>query len=220
MTRSSSGASSLGGLAPLLAIGALCSLSYLAADFIDVSQPWAPIWKAAGIVLLAIFALSRRAWAAGIALLLSAIGDVMLALKPVQMIPGMLAFGLAHLAYIFAFISFIDWRRIDLSRWLLAGLILALSIALLIGFLPDMGGLRIPGLGYQAIITTMVMLAILSHAPTLTRLGAPIFMLSDSLIALGLYKHIATPAGSVWITYAIAQILLAAGFALAKAKRA
>lgn len=205
---------------PLFLLGALVALSYLAGDFIDTPQPWAPIWKASGIVLLGVYALSRGAWAAGAGLLLSSLGDVMLALKPAQMIAGMAGFGAAHLAYIAAFARFFDLRRVDAPRALLAGLILAVSAALLFWLLPDMGGLTGPGLGYQAIITAMVTLAMLSHAPMATRAGAVIFMMSDSLIALGLYKHIATPPGSVWITYAIAQILLAWGFALARAERA
>ena len=48
--------------------------------------------------------------------------------------------------------------------------------------------------------------------PLMARIGAVIFMISDSLIALGLYKQTPAPEGSVWITYAIAQILLARGF--------
>lgn len=92
---------------------------------------------------------------------------------------------------------------------LLAGFVLAVSILLLYWFWSGMGDLRLPGAGYQAIITGMVVLAMLSRAPALAKVGAAVFMLSDTFIALDLYKGIDPPRGSVWLTCAAAQILLA-----------
>jgi uncharacterized membrane protein YhhN len=197
----------------LFLIGALVALSYLAAARVELVFPEGPAWKAAGIVALGLYAVTRRSWLAAAALFASAIGDVMLELEPPNMVGGMAAFGVAHIFYIAAFAGYV---RRDAIRPLgvgLAALVLAVSVGLLVWFLPDMGKLTIPGLGYQLIITLMVMTAMLSGAPPITRIGAVIFMLSDSLIALGLYKHAPAPEGSVWITYAIAQILLARGFA-------
>jgi len=49
----------------------------------------------------------------------------------------------------------------------------------------------------------------MSKAPLMAKLGAVIFMLSDTLIAVGMFAKQPVPIGSVWITYAGAQIMLA-----------
>jgi uncharacterized membrane protein YhhN len=74
-----------------------------------------------------------------------------------------------------------------------------------------MGDLLIPALVYQLIITTMVATAMVVKAPMLARLGAVVFMLSDTLIAIGKFMTTDVPPGSVWITYAGAQIMIAWG---------
>lgn len=193
----------------ILLAGAVVALSYLAASFVSPAFPFDPIWKAAGIVLLSAYAFLRRAPLAGAALAFSAVGDIMLALEPPQWIGGMAGFGVAHLFYCAAFLEIV--RRAGLARegLPLALLVLAASAGMGIWHFPDMGALKVPGLAYQAIITLMVMLAFVSRAPMLAKLGAVIFMLSDSLIALGLYKNIAAPPGSIWLTYVAAQIMLA-----------
>ena len=196
----------------LFLLGAIVALSYLAAPRVELVFPEGPTWKAAGIVTLGLYAVSRRSWLAASALFASAIGDVMLELAPPNMVGGMGAFGLAHIFYIAAFIGYLRRDAITSLGLVLAGLVLCASLGLMIWFLPDMGKLILPGLGYQLIITLMVMTAMVSSAPLMTRIGAVIFMISDSLIALGLYKQTPAPEGSVWITYAIAQIFLARGF--------
>ncbi|MEP7210443.1 MAG: lysoplasmalogenase [Alphaproteobacteria bacterium] len=197
----------------LFLIGAAVALSYLAAPQVELVFPEGPAWKAAGIVALGLYAVTRRSWVASAALFASSVGDVMLELQPPNMVGGMAAFGIAHIFYIAAFAGYVRREAIRPLGIGLAALVLAVSIAMLVWFLPDMGKLTVPGLGYQLIITLMVMTAMVSQAPLMTRIGAVIFMISDSLIALGLYKGTPAPAGSVWITYAIAQILLARGFA-------
>ena len=57
----------------------------------------------------------------------------------------------------------------------------------------------------------MVATAFIVKAPMLARLGAVIFMISDTLIAAGKFADIAAPPGSVCITYAAAQIMMAWG---------
>jgi uncharacterized membrane protein YhhN len=197
----------------LFLIGAIVALSYLAAPYVELVFPEGPAWKAAGIVTLGLYAVTRRSWLAALALFASSIGDVMLELQPPNMVGGMAAFGIAHIFYIATFAGYVRREAIRPPGMGLAALVLAVSIAMLVWFLPDMGKLTVPGLGYQLIITLMVMTAMLSQAPLITRIGAVIFMISDSLIALGLYKGTPAPEGSVWITYAVAQILLARGFA-------
>ncbi len=167
------------------------------------------MWKASGIFLLGVYSLLRGARLAGLALFFSAVGDVMLDLKPQQMVAGMAAFGVAHIFYSVDFAGFLRRDRIGVAGLLPAGIVLAVSSLLLFWFLPGMGALAVPGMGYQAIITVMVLLAMLSHAPVIAKLGAAVFMLSDTLIAFNIYKGIDPPQGSVWLTYAAAQIMLA-----------
>ena len=90
-------------------------------------------------------------------------------------------------------------------------LVLVLSIALGLWFAPGQAetGLAIPATVYQIIISIMVVTAILSKAPLLAKLGAAIFMLSDTLIAISMFAGQPVPIGSVWLTYAAAQTMLA-----------
>lgn len=197
----------------LLRLGALIALSYLAAHFIEAPVAIEAGWKAAGILFFAAYAFARGAPIAGAALLASAAGDSALALRPPVFIAGMAFFGLAHLLYMAAF--FLRIRRGGLDRrFLWAGAVISLaSAAMALWFLPDMGALLAPGLAYQTIITAMVATALASPAPLHGRLGAVLFMISDALIALGLYKGIAVPPSAVWIAYAAAQAMLAMALA-------
>lgn len=192
--------------------GALIALSHLADEWLKLPIPWGPAWKAAGIVLLGIYALSQRAWVAGVALFLCAAGDVFLELDG-WFVAGMAAFGLGHIGYIACFAGWIRANGYNKRDMPVALFVIVISSALLVWFFPDMGSLTIPGIAYQIIITAMVCIALLARAPMMARLGAVMFMISDSLIALGLYKDIAVIPGSVWLTYAIAQIMIAWGLA-------
>ncbi len=190
--------------------GAAIALSYLAEPWVKLDQPWGPTWKAAGIVVLGLYALSQRAWLAGWGLLFSSAGDVLLELSGLFVF-GMAAFGIAHIFYGLAFINLIRRDGPNIGAWPLAMAVLGISIVLGVWLAPGMEALTVPALIYQLIISLMVMLALLSKAPFLARIGAVLFMLSDTLIAIGMFRDVATPPGSVWITYAVAQIMLAWG---------
>jgi uncharacterized membrane protein YhhN len=193
----------------LFFIAATISLSHLAAPLVELPYPQEVVWKAGGIFLLGVHALLRRARLVSLALFFSSVGDVMLDLKPQQMVAGMASFGVAHVFFSLAFAGFLRRHRMGVAGLLPAGIVLAVSTTLLFWFLPGMDALTVPGLGYHAIITVMVIVAMLSRAPVPAKVGAAVFMLSDTLIALDLYKGIDLPGGSVWITYAFAQIMLA-----------
>lgn len=194
----------------LFLAGAVIALSHLANDWVDLAAPGGLAWKAGGIVLLGLSALTRKAWLPAAGLLLSSVGDVLLELDG-WFVGGMAAFGLGHLCYLLAFAGWIGRDGLNRKAWPLAGLVLVISIALGAWFFPGMGNLTGPALAYQFIISGMVITAMLSKAPAAARWGAVIFMLSDSLIAVGKFAHLEVPPGSVWLTYAIAQILLAWG---------
>lgn len=189
-------------------IAAIVAMSHLANDWIDLAQPWGLVWKAAGIVLLGLYAFWMRAWIAGLGLLFCALGDVLL---EIVFVYGMAAFAVGHLFYI---IAFAEWGRLlGLNRrdFPMAVIVALVSLGLMAWFYPGMGGLLVPALLYQVIITVMVAAGFIVKAPMLARLGAVMFMLSDTLIALGLFADLDAPPGSVWITYAGAQIMIAWG---------
>jgi len=192
----------------LFLAGATIALSHLANEWVSLAPPGGLVWKAAGIVLLGLYALSQRAWLAGAALLFCAAGDVLLELV---FVAGMGAFAVGHIFYVLAFL---EWGRIlgpNKRDFPIAVLVVIVSLGLLGWLLPGMGDLLIPALIYQAIITTMVATAFVVKAPMLARLGAVIFMISDTLIAAEKFAGVDVFPGAVWITYAGAQIMMAWG---------
>jgi uncharacterized membrane protein YhhN len=192
----------------LFLAGAGIALSHLANEWVSLAPPGGLVWKAAGIVLLGLYALSQRAWLAGAALLFCAAGDVLLELV---FVAGMGAFAVGHIFYVLAFL---EWGRIlgpNKRDFPIAVLVVIVSLGLLGWLLPGMGDLLIPALIYQAIITTMVATAFVVKAPMLARLGAVIFMISDTLIAAEKFAGVDVFPGAVWITYAGAQIMMAWG---------
>ena len=187
---------------------AVMAMGHLANDWVNVEGPLGLAWKASGIVLLGLYALWQRAWLAALALFLCAAGDVLL---EIVFVAGMAAFALGHIVYIFCFLQ---WGRVlgpNKRDYPVAGIVVLVSLAMLGWMLPGMGDLMIPALIYQAIITVMVATAMVVKAPMLARLGAVIFMVSDTLIAIGKFTDTGVPPGSVWITYAGAQIMIAWG---------
>lgn len=192
----------------LFIVAALVAMSHLANAWLRMEDPGGLVWKAAGIVLLGLYALSRRAWIAGAGLLFCALGDVLL---EIVFVWGMAAFAIGHIFYIFAFA---EWGRVlglNKRDFPVVILVLAVSAGLLLWLVGGMGELLIPALLYQAIITVMVCSAFVVKAPMLARLGAVMFMLSDTLIAAGRFADADIPPGSVWVTYAGAQIMIAWG---------
>jgi uncharacterized membrane protein YhhN len=192
----------------LFAAAALTALSHLANEWVQLAPPAGLAWKAAGIILLGVYALSQRAWLAGAGLLVCAAGDVLL---EIVFVYGMAAFAVGHILYCLAFA---EWgRTLGLNRrdFPVVIIILAISGLMLIWLAPGMGDLLVPALLYQAIITLMVCCAFIVKAPMLARIGAVMFMLSDSLIAADRFAGADSLPGSVWITYAAAQIMIAWG---------
>ena len=190
------------------AFAALMAMGHLANDWVNLAPPWGLAWKASGIILLGVYALSQRAWLAALALFLCATGDVLL---EIYFVAGMAAFALGHVVYV---LCFLEWGRVlgpNKRDRPVAGLVVLVSLAMLGWLTPGMGDLLIPALIYQLIITTMVATAMIVKAPMLARLGAVVFMLSDTLIAIGKFTTTDVPPGSVWITYAGAQIMIAWG---------
>lgn len=197
----------------LFALAALLAASHLLAPLFALPAAAFAAWKASGIVLFGVYAALRGARLAAAGLFFSAVGDIALALDPPSWTGGMAAFGLAHLLYFAAFALIL--RRDGPTKFApaYAAALIAGSVGLGFWFAPGMGPLLAPGLAYHVVITLMAAAALASRAPLLARLGALVFMFSDGLIALDLYRQTPPPPGAVWFFYALAQAMLAKGFA-------
>lgn len=154
------------------------------------------------------------------ALALSLAGDAFL-MFPGYFIPGLVAFLLAHLAYIALFRQGVPWFP---SRRALAGT-LGLGLAMY-GFLWQGGlpaGLRAPVAAYVLVIALMAAQAIgrasvqRDRAALAVALGAGFFMLSDALLATNRFV-VPLPMSQVWVlsTYYVAQVLIVAGMLRAR----
>ncbi len=199
----------------LLGISALLAFFYLMTGYgLPVEYPGTVALKASGILLLAVYAARKNAYLLAMALALSAIGDAMLALEPERMTLGIASFGLAHLLYGWIFLRILRSTGVR-SPWgvPLALVILVYGVLVLYWFQPGMGDLRVPATIYNGIILVMAALAVLSRARWLAVIGALLFVASDSLIALDLFKDYdpAWRGPAVWISYVAAQFCLTLG---------
>ena len=164
-----------------------------------LSTPNAPV---AGLLLLTL------------ALALSALGDLFLALKDQGrfFVPGLASFLAAHVAYVFAFLPYASLP----GGMALVAIVVALMAAglLMVRIAPNLGRLRLPVFAYFAVIMVMVAAALsIREASWTLGAGAVVFALSDSLIAIRKF-HAPFPFihEAVWITYITAQFMITAGF--------
>ncbi|HEY0732328.1 MAG TPA: lysoplasmalogenase [Chitinophagaceae bacterium] len=145
-------------------------------------------------------------------------GDILLQAKNL-FIPGLIAFLLAHLFYIFYFIYAIPGRIHSLKKQGLTVLIVLLYIIALLTLLyPYLGALRLPVIIYSLAIGIMLLMAIhirgkLNPATAAYFItGAVLFVLSDSILAINLFILKQEMVGlAVMATYAAAQYFLVKG---------
>jgi len=148
--------------------------------------------------------------ALSLALFLSAIGDMFLAVGDERrfFVAGLSSFLLAHVVYIGGFIPFIQAP----TQYALVLMIVCAvaAFALVARLWPRLGGLRLPVLAYFVIIMVMVGGSLsIPMASLWLPAGAVIFAVSDSLIAVR--KFVAPFAfvnELVWGTYVVAQFLI------------
>jgi len=183
------------------------------------------IVKTAAVALLAVLA-----WIAGgplllvAALALSAAGDAFLAQEgETPFLAGLASFLAAHLAYVALFLSTGGGAAmLTAEPWRLALALLAAAgaVVLLRRLLPAAGpAMRVPVAAYAAAILAMLWAAATVPAPIILA-GAALFVLSDSLLAIGRFllppdspRQPATGA-AVWVFYYLAQAAIALGFLL------
>jgi uncharacterized membrane protein YhhN len=148
-------------------------------------------------------------------------GDVLLML-PDKFIPGLIAFLVCHLFYIFAYRQYRGEERGDalkgVHRMRLAVPVILGGSGLAIILYPVLGAMKIPVMIYAIVITSMVLAALFRIGKTTTSsfwmvfLGALLFMLSDSIIAINKFLSPISMAGFwIMLTYMTAQFLIIRG---------
>lgn len=158
-----------------------------------------------------------------VALAFGLLGDVaLLGDTQARFLAGVAAFLVGHLGYLVAFAAL----GLPAPGWwplvvlVLAGTTFATRAVLPAAWRHGGPGLAFPLAAYSLVIAAMTVLAFLTGA-WLIALGATLFVVSDSLIALGLAEQgFEQPEGSahvaVMVTYHVSQALLAAGVLLAR----
>jgi uncharacterized membrane protein YhhN len=179
--------------------------------------------KIVPIISLAVLALvnisGKRKLYMTAALLLSAVGDVLLAQSGNRFfIYGLGAFAAAHCFYITAFLTNREKAEKKQFYYIVPLLIYSISYAFIL--YPGLNGLTIPVFVYLSVITVMGITSAGAGRNFMVFItGASLFIISDSLIALNTFL-VRVPNSSLWImiTYYPAQLLLTLGMCLASQK--
>jgi uncharacterized membrane protein YhhN len=163
----------------------------------------------------------NRSQAVVLGIVSSFAGDLLL-MRSEYFIAGLVAFLVAHVFYIFAYRQLQDDDSQDslqgLQRIRLAFPIILAGSGLVIILYPALGDLKFPVMVYALVITVMVLHALFRYGRTssasfwMVFTGALLFMISDSLIAIGKFIE-PLPAGGffVMLTYTSAQFLIVHG---------
>ncbi len=145
-----------------------------------------------------------------IALFFSWVGDILLMLPQDLFLFGLASFLLAHVFYILHFWG--AWKRKaqPFRTIYLAGVVLYL-IGLTAILSPVLGEMRIPVIVYGLVISAMLLFALHAGA-TDYAVGAVLFVLSDSILALNKFHTSFLLAGSlIMLTYGLAQYFIVTG---------
>jgi uncharacterized membrane protein YhhN len=184
--------------------------------------PGDAVLKTTMCALLALLALRHGKRLFASALLLSALGDALLAIDSTRLfVPALASFLVTHVLYAVWFVTSGTLQMSRLRGWRLALLVFVpLFAAFYTGVLwPQLGGLAIPVTCYIVAIVAMTV-ASLRMPATVVPIGAVSFMASDSLLALGKFLWQAPWIGpAIWVTYAAAQLLIAYGVLSAVASK-
>jgi uncharacterized membrane protein YhhN len=153
----------------------------------------------------------RSAGLLSAALIASTGGDVLLDVDPESLfVPGLCAFLVAHLVYTALFATNRScWQRIEKPRRVLLIAVPVYVLLISVWLVPDTGPLKIPVTVYIFAITAMTTTALGSRFGWRVATGALLFMLSDTLLAIGKF-HGSFPGRGylVWATYYAAQYLI------------
>jgi uncharacterized membrane protein YhhN len=148
-------------------------------------------------------------------LFFSWLGDIFLMFSkenPIFFMMGLIAFLLAHVSYIFAFI--INFNIRQTTGFIVAGIMLAFSMLYFRVLYPYLDSMLYPVMAYIIIISVMAVTAAFRRANgwQMVLLGAFCFVVSDSLLAYNKFVHSLPHAGLlVMASYMIAQFLITLG---------
>lgn len=158
------------------------------------------------------------------ALALSAAGDAFLAQDGERaFLAGLASFLAAHIAYVVLFLlagSGLETLAASSWRVVLGALAIAAAIFLLRQLLPAVGRqMRLPVTLYTIAILAMLLAAATVAAPIIV-MGALLFVISDTLLAIG--RFLLAPQSpyrprlgkAVWVSYYLAQVSILLGFLL------
>jgi uncharacterized membrane protein YhhN len=167
----------------------------------------------------------HRSTAVVVAVIFSLAGDVLLMLQSSNeqfFIFGLAAFLVAHIFYIFAYRQHRTDSHPDelqgVQRIRLAFPIVLAGSGLVFVLYPVLGELKVPVVLYAIVIVTMVLNALFRYGRTATKsfwmvfVGAVLFMISDSMIAIN--KFLSPISGAnflVMTTYVVAQYMIVEG---------
>jgi len=169
------------------------------------------------LVALAIKAVApvsmRYRAAVAVGLVFSLAGDVFLMLPGPYFLHGLIAFLLAHIAYLRAFTS--DSRFASRAiPFVVVGMFAAAMLFVLWPKLP--AAMKLPVLGYVVLLGSMTAQAVTRHLALrrgdtlLAAIGGVLFLVSDATLAFDRF-HTGLPLARLWVlgTYFAAQLLIA-----------
>ena len=200
---------------PLLWLAAFVgfSLFYIALPGL-IPTGWRWLFKIIPIALLLFLALTRTEGRVrallGLGLVLSAMGDVLLAMDGL-FVQGLAAFLLAQVTYTVLFVTQRNWQPRRLP-W--AALILLYGLVCTLVILPAAGDMQLPVTAYMIAISLMAIAAGFRKDQQFlwVAMGALIFMISDTLIAVERFVSPFAYSGiAVMSTYYCAQLLICLG---------
>ena len=138
-------------------------------------------------------------------LVMSFFGDLFLLISG-GFLAGLGSFLIAHVLYILTFS-----RNFEKRNFALLALIVIYILGLISFLYPHLGALKIPVIVYGFTIGTMMYMALGTCRKWLI-IGAFLFVLSDSILALNIFhKHSTISSLSVMFTYVVAQFCLVYG---------
>jgi uncharacterized membrane protein YhhN len=155
-----------------------------------------------------------------LALLFSCAGDLLLMFqedKALFFLMGLSSFLIAHVFYIL-FFHFVRVRENVAARWLLFLIVVVYCVVIIFLLSPHLGELAWPVRIYAAVISCMFMLAMHmlfiknKGAGLNMMIGAMLFIISDSLLAINKFYYAFQLAGIfVMATYGLAQFFITHG---------
>ena len=153
-----------------------------------------------------------------LALIMSLVGDILLLFvykSEYFFIAGLLAFLTAHIMYCLVFLKHLNATK---KPYIFIALLLVYALGLFSVLKSGLGDLLIPVIIYMCVILLMAVSSFLRRGKVnltsfnLVFIGALVFMLSDSLLAVNkFHAPLAFADFSIMFTYALAQLLIVLG---------